>query len=173
MAQSTSSHVTWLSKFNTVDRMSMFQFKIHISASMLRSIEQLQHLEIHDCISLEEIIYVEGADKVNPCFIFQRLTSLRLLRLPELRCLYPRMHTSKWPSLKTLQVCSCDKMKTFASELSSSGGNIDSSQLRISMQEPLFFEEKVWIHFLRLSVALYVGVSIQLDVLTIEKLGKS
>ncbi|KAH9754946.1 Disease resistance protein [Citrus sinensis] len=47
-------------------------------------------------------------------------------------------------SLTRLIVCSCDKMKTFASELSSSGGNIDSNQLRISMQQPLFFEEKIF-----------------------------
>ena len=114
------------------------------SASMIRIFEQLQHLEIHDGVSLQEIISEEGADQVNPSFVFRRLTTLKLLRLPELRCLYPGMHTSEWPLLSTLQVCSCDKLKAFASELSSSHRNYDEKNLfHIPVLQPLFLCEKV------------------------------
>lgn len=119
------------------------KLKCIFSTSMLRSFEQLRQLNIYNCMGLLEIIS-EGADQVPPCFIFPRLTFLRLRKLPELRCLYPGMHTSEWPALKMLKVFGCDKIKLFGSELSSFHGNIDKNQLHIPAQQPLLLIEKVY-----------------------------
>ncbi|KAH9688942.1 Disease resistance protein [Citrus sinensis] len=119
------------------------KLKCIFSTSMLRSFEQLRQLNIYNCMGLLEIIS-EGADQVPPCFIFPRLTFLRLRKLPELRCLYPGMHTSEWPALKMLKVFGCDKIKLFGSELSSFHGNIDKNQLHIPAQQPLLLIEKIF-----------------------------
>ncbi|GAY67552.1 hypothetical protein CUMW_257430, partial [Citrus unshiu] len=83
------------------------KLKYIFSATMIRSFEQLQRLEISNCMVLQEIISKDRAEadqRTTPCFVFPRLTTLILLGLPELKCFYPGMHTSEWPALKILNV---------------------------------------------------------------------
>ncbi|KAH9754906.1 Disease resistance protein [Citrus sinensis] len=121
------------------------KLKYIFSASMIRSFEQLQSLEIVNCKVLQEIISRDRAEadqETTPCFVFPRLTTLVLLGLPELRCFYPGMHTSEWPALKELEVRSCGKIKPFSSELSL---NKENDQLGIpAAQVPLFSFEKIF-----------------------------
>ncbi|KAH9686764.1 putative disease resistance protein [Citrus sinensis] len=109
-------------------------------ASMIRSFEQLQQLDIVNCRGLQEIISEDRVDHVTPRFVFQRVTTLTLQDLPELRCLYPGMHTLEWPALKFLVVSGCDKLKIFGADLSQ---NNEVDQLGIPAQRPLFLFEKV------------------------------
>ena len=114
--------------------------------SMIKSLEQLQHLEIRNCTGLEVIISEEGPGQETPCFAFRRVTNISLCHLPELTCLYPGLHTSEWPELKKLEVFSCDKLYTFASESYSFDSN-ENNQLHVPKQ-PLFSFEKVWYNVL-------------------------
>lgn len=97
-------------------------------ASMARDLEQLSLLEIYQC-GVEEIVEKdEELETTEPTFSFPQLTLLRLEQLPELQSFYPGKHQSKWPLLKELKICNCDKLKIFGSE--------DTSQ-----QTPIFIEK--------------------------------
>ena len=123
--------------------------------SVVKSLEQLQHLAIHDC-GLEEIVAMEEGLEIVTKFVFPQLLTLNLVSLPELKCFYPRKHTSEWPSLKYLYISKCDKVKTFASnELSFS----DTNELghHVPVQQPLFLIEKV-----RTCTCLFVNMYISI-----------
>ncbi|KAH9686736.1 Disease resistance protein [Citrus sinensis] len=118
-------------------------------ASMIGSLKQLQRLEIRSCEDLQEIISENRADQVIPYFVFPQLTTLILHDLPKLRCLYPGMHTSKWPALEILLVYRCDRLKIFAADLSQNNGN---DQLGIPAQQPLLPLEKILPNLTELSL---------------------
>ncbi|KAL9429737.1 hypothetical protein AB3S75_031538 [Citrus x aurantiifolia] len=121
------------------------KLKYIFSASMLGSFEHLQHLEIRYCKGLQEIISKEGADdQVPPNFVFPQVTTLRLVGLPELKCLYPGMHTSEWPALKLLDVSACDQVTVFDSELFSFCESSEEDKPDIPARQPLFLPEKVF-----------------------------
>ncbi|ESR45744.1 hypothetical protein CICLE_v10000123mg [Citrus x clementina] len=108
------------------------KLKYIFSASMIRSLKQLQRLEVWFCENLQEIISENRADQVIPYFVFPQLTTLILQVLPKLRCLYPGKHTSEWPALEILVVYRCDKLKIFAADLSQ---NNENDQLGIPAQQ--------------------------------------
>ncbi|KAF3962351.1 hypothetical protein CMV_013119 [Castanea mollissima] len=110
-------------------------------ASVAKSLEQLKKLKIYDC-GLEEIVAMEEGLETVTKFVFPQLYSLSLFSLPELKCFYPGKHTSEWPSLNSLYISKCDKVKIFAaSELSLS----DTNELghNVPVQQALFLIEKV------------------------------
>ncbi|XP_038695408.1 probable disease resistance protein At4g27220 [Tripterygium wilfordii] len=80
-------------------------------------LQELQRLHIEDCRAVEEIVAMEGVD-ADVRFEFLKVTSLRLVDLPQLKSFYPGIHISKWPLLKELEVIGCDKLKILASECS-------------------------------------------------------
>ncbi|KAH9670284.1 Disease resistance protein [Citrus sinensis] len=121
------------------------KLKYVFSASMLRSFEHLQHLEIACCERLQEIISKGGTDdQVTPNFVFPGLTTLRLIGLPKLKSLYPGMHTSEWPALKVLNVLACDQVTVFASELFHFCKISEENKLDTPARQSLFFLEKVF-----------------------------
>ena len=84
----------------------------------------------------------EGLEIVTK-FVFPQLYILDLDSLPKLKCFYSGKYTSEWPSLQSLYISKCDKVKHFASnELSFS----DTNELghHVQVQQPLFLFEKVW-----------------------------
>ncbi|KAH9686639.1 AAA domain-containing protein [Citrus sinensis] len=111
------------------------KLKYIFSASTIQSLEQLQHLEIRLCKSLQEIISENRTDQVTAYFVFPRVTTLKLDGLPELRCLYPGMHTSEWPALKNLVACNCDKITL--------SQNDENDQFGVPAQQPLFSFKKI------------------------------
>ncbi|KAJ4721542.1 NB-ARC domain-containing disease resistance protein [Melia azedarach] len=120
------------------------------SSSMVRGFEQLRHLEICDCLALKELIASEGVEVVTS-FVFPQVTTLILFKLPELRCFYPGPHTSEWPVLEKLETYSCEKVKTFASELFSF--NQESQLHNITVQQPLLLVEKVFLNLEELKLS--------------------
>ena len=111
------------------------KLKYIFSASTIQSLEQLQHLEIRLCKSLQEIISEDRTDQVTAYFVFPRVTTLKLDGLPELRCLYPGIHTSEWPALKNLAACNCDKITL--------SQNDENDQFGVPAQQPLLSFKKV------------------------------
>ncbi|KAH9752715.1 Disease resistance protein [Citrus sinensis] len=111
------------------------KLKYIFSASTIQSLEQLQHLEIRLCKSLQEIISEDRTDQVTAYFVFPRVTTLKLDGLPELRCLYPGMHTSEWPALKNLVACNCDKITL--------SQNDENDQFGVPAQQPLLSFKKI------------------------------
>ena len=111
------------------------KLKYIFSASMIQSLKHLQHLEIRICMGLQEIISKDRAYQVTPYFVFPQVTTLNLEGLPELRCLYPGMHTSEWPALKHLEACNCDKITL--------SQNNENDQFGIPAQQPLLSFKKV------------------------------
>ncbi|KAF3958232.1 hypothetical protein CMV_016837 [Castanea mollissima] len=110
--------------------------------SVAKSLEQLESLHINDCELVEEIVTLEEGLETMTKFVFPQITSLTLQSLPELKCFHFRKHTSKWPSLKSLTISKCDKVKIVASnELSFT--EIDELGDHVSVQQPLFLIEKV------------------------------
>ena len=110
--------------------------------SVAKSLEQLESLLINDCGLMEEIVALEEGLETTTKFVFPRITSLSLRSLPELKCFYQGKHTSKWPSLKSLTISECDKVKILVlNELSFT----DTDELRdhVPAQQPLFLNEKV------------------------------
>ena len=110
--------------------------------SVAKSLEQLESLHINDCGLMEEIVALEEGLETTTEFVFPRITSLSLELLPELKYFYPGKHTSKWPSLKFLKICKCNKVRIVASnELNFT--ETDELGDHIPVQQPLFLIEKV------------------------------
>ncbi|XP_050274627.1 disease resistance protein L6-like isoform X2 [Quercus robur] len=110
--------------------------------SVARSLEQLESLHINDCELMEEIVALEEGLETMTKFVFPKITSLTLQSLPELKCFYPRKHTSEWPSVKSLTISKCDKVKIVASnELNFT--ETDELGDHVPVQQPLFLIEKV------------------------------
>ncbi|KAF3944595.1 hypothetical protein CMV_028952 [Castanea mollissima] len=83
--------------------------------SVAKSLEQLENLSINDCELMEEIVPLKEGLESTTKFVFPRITSLSLQFLPELKCFYQGKHTLEWPSLKSLEIQKCDKVKIGAS----------------------------------------------------------
>ena len=111
--------------------------------SVAKALLQLEKLSIEDCATVEQIVAKEEGIETTPLFVFPQLTTLILQNLPELKTFYPGKHTSEWPSLKSLDIQKCDKLKFFCSNKSSvqeTNGLVHHAGF---IQEPLFFIEKV------------------------------
>ncbi|XP_050274602.1 uncharacterized protein LOC126717203 isoform X2 [Quercus robur] len=110
-------------------------------ASVAKSLEQLERLEIHDC-RLEEIVAMEEGSETVTKFVFPQLVYLSLELMPDLKCFYPGKHTLELPSLKQLTIHKCDKVKIVAlNELSFP--DIDGLGHDVLTQQPFFLIEKV------------------------------
>ncbi|KAK8633857.1 hypothetical protein V6N13_014692 [Hibiscus sabdariffa] len=81
-----------------------------ITHSTAKSLVQLRGMRISNCRDIEEII--QGAD--NDEIHFPQLNHLELIHLPTLESFCSsRNHTFGFPSLQTVIVCYCPKMKMF------------------------------------------------------------
>ncbi|XP_075658235.1 disease resistance protein At4g27190-like [Castanea sativa] len=108
--------------------------------SVAKSLEQLESLDMDDCGLMEEIVALEEELETTK-FVFPRITSLSLQLLPELKCFYRGKHTSEWPSLRSLTIHKCDKVKIGASnELSFP--DTDGLGHHVPIQQHLFLIEK-------------------------------
>ncbi|MBA0561454.1 hypothetical protein Golob_018279, partial [Gossypium lobatum] len=83
-----------------------------------------------DCFQIRGRIRV--GNSVN--FEFDHLYSLRLWRLPELKCFYPGKHTTKWPMLNKLELVECEKLKILGTQLITNNGQLD-----FPVHPPLFY----------------------------------
>ena len=126
-------------------------------SNMLGRLQKLAVLEISDCKSVEVIFeeldisscmveenVAKEEVKAVPKLVFPRLTTLKLADLPRLRVLYPGLHISEWPMLKTLRIWGCTKVEKLTSEFQSLQENHGEIQHQnFSIQQPLFIVDKV------------------------------
>ncbi|XP_044477789.1 uncharacterized protein LOC123205055 [Mangifera indica] len=105
------------------------KLKFVFPSSIIKSFEQLQHLEISYCKELKEIVAKEEIEGTTT-FIFPRVAFLKLKKLPKLTAFYHGRHISKWPMLKELKVVNCDKLDMFTSEYKVDVPNLEILELR-------------------------------------------
>ncbi|XP_027337391.1 uncharacterized protein LOC113851105 [Abrus precatorius] len=89
----------------------------------------LKNLSVENCEGLVQFVAkdeatVEEANK--ELIIFQKLTSLKLLNLPNLRCIYPGIGILEMPKLRKLDVSSCPRLTTLVHSTST----VSSSNLK-------------------------------------------
>ncbi|OMP06689.1 hypothetical protein COLO4_07974 [Corchorus olitorius] len=87
---------------------SIFPFNI------VYRLSNLEKMEISWCDNLESIIEPFGLNsndsESSAKFVFPQVSCLKLKSLSKLKSFYPRMHTSKWPALKELEVTGCSNI---------------------------------------------------------------
>jgi hypothetical protein len=113
-----------------------------LPASVARCLMQLKYLELVDC-GAEEIVAQEYGAEAAARLVFPKVTFLLLSKLPKLKWFYQGVHTSEWPLLKTLRVNGCDQIEIFISKSLSFQERVEESQLKTSIQQPLFLVEEV------------------------------
>ncbi|KAK8271985.1 hypothetical protein V6Z12_D11G299500, partial [Gossypium hirsutum] len=120
---------------------------------MVERLEKLETLQIVECESVEEIIGLadnrsnESIElKSTIKFLFPKIGQLILHKLPKLKGLYSKVHTTDWPLLKQLEVCECSKVETFAGEYINFRETQGENHSVISVQQPLFWVTKVRSH---------------------------
>ncbi|XP_044477832.1 probable disease resistance protein At4g27220 isoform X2 [Mangifera indica] len=126
------------------------KLKYVFPSSMVKSFEQLEHIEICNCSVLKEII-AKGVE-ANKTFVFPRVTFLKLKNLLELATFYTGLYTSEWPVLKKLEMRNCDKIKIFTSEYMSLHHN-KQGQHDIWEKQSLFFVEKINLNLEKLTLS--------------------
>lgn len=95
----------------TVERCRGLKFLF--SSSMIENLEQLQHLEICNCESMEEIIYTEEfGEGIIIKRIFPKLVFLKLSGLPVLTR-FGSGNFIELPSLSDLRIGECPDIETF------------------------------------------------------------
>ncbi|XP_044478114.1 uncharacterized protein LOC123205259 [Mangifera indica] len=113
--------------------------------AITKNLQQLQYLEIKDCIDLEEIVATEEIAEAAASVVFPQVTIWKLENLPELATFYPGIHTLEWPKLKRLEMKSCNKFKIFNSEPNSLclDHKVHFRDLEVLELENISFE-KIW-----------------------------
>ena len=94
--------------------------KFLFSYSMVKSLVQLENLEIRNCKSIKEIINTEelrGEGRVVN-IVFPKLINLQLKRLPNLTQ-FASGNSVEFPSLTQLSIQDCPKLKTFSTAIMS------------------------------------------------------
>lgn len=121
----------------SVDISGCKRLKNIFPASVARGLQKLYYLRVEICHEVEEIIGGEQGLKTElPLFEFPKVTRVNLNILPKLCRFYPGMHVSKWPLLKELNMCGCNRVKMFAAELPNFKGHP-------LIEQSLFLIEKV------------------------------
>ncbi|KAB2010734.1 hypothetical protein ES319_D10G261800v1 [Gossypium barbadense] len=114
----------------------------------------LKKLRIQNCDSLEQIIELQGviadesqstsaaqsimAETETTKFVFPKLVKLRLDKVPRLKSFYSRMHTTRWPSLKKMDIIECPKVQIFTPQCPECQDGISSQQPLFSVNEDTF-----------------------------------
>ncbi|XP_022724239.1 uncharacterized protein LOC111280948 [Durio zibethinus] len=114
---------------------------------MMKRLNKLEYLEIAKCESLVEVIGLDhglNSTESTTMFIFPKIRNLLLHWLPKLKNFYSRLHTTRWPSLKQLEVRGCDNVEILARQHQNFPETFGESQLEIiPSQQPLFWVTKV------------------------------
>ncbi|KAL5741070.1 hypothetical protein ACOSQ2_030250 [Xanthoceras sorbifolium] len=123
--------------------------KYVFSSSMVKSLIQLEVLEITNCKFMELVIITAGERISNT--LFPKLYKLHLKHLPKLTIFCNFTGNSiEWPSLAQLRIENCPKMHTFVSNSppldmpASKEDQMNSEENLHSHIQPLF-DEKVWL----------------------------
>ncbi|KAJ6359843.1 hypothetical protein OIU77_003950 [Salix suchowensis] len=119
--------------------------KYIFSSSMVKSLAQLKHLAIHDCMSVEEIIVTEALDEEERTskMLFLKLEHIELSSLPKLKhfCIGSQIEC---PLLKRLVIDWCHDFQTFVSEFRNDAREVNLEENCHNAMQPLFDEKVVF-----------------------------
>ncbi|KAJ6757250.1 hypothetical protein OIU74_026487 [Salix koriyanagi] len=119
--------------------------KYIFSSSMVKSLAQLKHLAIHDCLSVEEIIVTEALDEEERTskMLFLKLEHIELSSLPKLKhfCIGSQIEC---PLLKRLVIDWCHDFQTFVSEFRNDAREVNLEENCYNAMQPLFDEKVVF-----------------------------
>ncbi|KAI4353333.1 hypothetical protein L6164_002292 [Bauhinia variegata] len=110
--------------------------------SVVNELMKLEKLEVRSC-GIDVIVAKEEGVEETIEFVFPGLSSIKFWHLKNLRSLYPGKHTSKWPSLKNVDIYDCKKLGIFAPALPIFQEAKEEDVLDVQCRQPLFFVEKV------------------------------
>ena len=127
--------------------------------SIAKDLPHLESLQVSEC-GVEEIVSknIEGLQQ-EIWFKFDKLSSLDLWYLSDLKCFYPGAHTIEWPALKKLKTNECEKIKIF--------GHGESQN-----QQPLFPIEKVRAFSLLLKIFIHFTYVIYIHLIIYNLINK-
>ena len=112
------------------------RLKYVFPVSVAKTLMRLQDLLI-DCCGVETIVANEGEDEAMLSFPFPKLTSLKFVKLPQLKTFCFGKFTLTWPLLKELEMSDCDKV-----DILFHGMGL-KDDLDDKIQQSLFLVEKV------------------------------
>ncbi|KAF3447912.1 hypothetical protein FNV43_RR08619 [Rhamnella rubrinervis] len=150
--------------------------KIVFPAQVARVLVKLEKLLISDCKILKIIVGEEDQiiGEIIPNFVFPRVKTLGLWRLPQLRNFYPGMHTSLWPSLRELWLRPSDEVEKLAEEYSifqQQQQQHENDQLGAPTKLPiLLFQKGSFRHLEEFHFARTHGIELPLEFLETKRL---
>nr|XP_048325972.1 uncharacterized protein LOC125421337 [Ziziphus jujuba var. spinosa] len=108
----TFTHLEQVQVWSCPSLKSIFPF------SIAKGLYKLRELNLTSC-GIQQIVEAVGTTvSVPPEFVFPRLEGMNFEFMENLVSFYPGLHTSIWPSLTSLVVKRCEKVKVLASGLS-------------------------------------------------------
>ncbi|KAF3441342.1 hypothetical protein FNV43_RR15256 [Rhamnella rubrinervis] len=117
--------------------------KIVFPAPVARVLGKLEILRVTHCENMELIVGEEDQIDGEKILIFQSLTYLIILFLPNLRSFYPGMHPSMWPLLRRLLLLPSEEHENLAGEYSIyQQQQHEHDQLGTPTKRPLFLLQK-------------------------------
>ncbi|KAL4269670.1 hypothetical protein GQ457_HM001640 [Hibiscus cannabinus] len=114
---------------------------------------ELEEVKIDNMENLERLWARSTRNSSSmPQFIqFQCLTSLTLIRLPNLKSMHHKMHTLDWPSLKEMELSECDRVEILFASRGTIGGS--------SHHQPLFWvDESTFPNLQQLTLGWNAGI---------------
>ncbi|XP_050245316.1 uncharacterized protein LOC126693402 [Quercus robur] len=83
------------------------------SPSIAKLLVMLEKIEVGDCKKIEEILARAGEEEKEKDVLFDKVNSIVLHNLPNLKCFCSETNALKWPSLEEITVNECPSLSTF------------------------------------------------------------
>ncbi|RWR73013.1 putative disease resistance protein [Cinnamomum micranthum f. kanehirae] len=142
-----------LSKLRHLHLSSCNNLKKVFQLGIIRQLCSLEELDIRGCSNMEEIIEIEEEEMSvashthnvlsynNDTLILPNIKEIRLRSLPELVSICRGFSNFEWPSLETIDIVSCPKLKSLS--FLSNGTNIVAPALRQIYGQCSWWEEEL------------------------------
>ena len=83
------------------------------SPSVAKRLVMLEKIEVIYCKKIEEILARAGEEEKEKDVLFDKVNSIVLCNLPNLKCFCSETNALDWPSLKEIRVTKCPSLSTF------------------------------------------------------------
>ncbi|KAM3690838.1 hypothetical protein ACJW31_09G149800 [Castanea mollissima] len=110
------------------------------SPSIAKFLVMLEKIEVHHCKKIEEILARAGEEEKEKDVLFDRVNSIVLYNLPNLKCFCSETNALVWPSLKNITVKECPSLSTFIPS------NLNTPKLE-GVYDALFWEGERMCHW--------------------------
>ena len=83
------------------------------SPSIAKLLVMLEEIRVYNCAKVEEILARAGEEEKEKDVLFDKVNSIFLYNLPNLKCFCSETNALKWPSLEKITVVGCRSLSTF------------------------------------------------------------